>query len=117
MKFLTKEDRENLFAEYNQLHEEIRERNNRIWIIDSILVTGSLLVTFQSEITSYLLPFVSLVMVLITLFHHYTGCHVNSINNQTLREIRPDLGLTRTNIMYESKMREKSWFFFRGMLP
>ncbi len=117
MKLLTKEDRENLFAEYEQLHAEIRERNQRTWLINTILITGSLLVTFQSEITSNLIRFVSLMLVLIAFLLHVSAYYVSKINFDTIGEIRNDLGLTRTNRMYKSKIEGKLWNIFRGMLP
>lgn len=117
MKFLTKVDRENLFVEYEQLHSEIRERNQRIWLIDTILVTGSLLVTFQSAIVSNLIPFASLMLVLIAFFQHTSGYYVNSITLDTITEIRNDLGLTKTSRMFKSKIEGKLWFILRGLVP
>ena len=117
MKFLTKEERENLFAEYNQLHEEIRERNQRTWLINTILITGSLLIAFQSEVTSNLIPLVSLMLVIIALLLHISAYHVSKINFITIEEIRNDLGLTRTSRMYKSKLEGNLWYFFRGKLP
>ena len=117
MKFLTKVDRENLFVEYEQLHSEIRERNQRIWLIDTILVTGSLLVTFQSAIVSNLIPFTSLMLVLIAFFQHTSGYYVNSITFDTITEIRTDLGLTKTSRMFKSKIEGKLWFILRGCVP
>ena len=117
MKFLTKEDRENLFAELEQLQAEIRERNQRIWLIDTILLTGSLIAAFQSEIVSILLPIAAIALVSFAFIQHITGQEVNAVAFETITEIRHDLVLTKTEHMYESKLEGKSWFIFRSKVP
>ena len=47
---MTKEERENLIIEYKHMHDDNWQRGHGIWLVNSILITGSLIVAFQSVI-------------------------------------------------------------------
>jgi hypothetical protein len=49
MDFFTEEERENLLIEYEELHNEILQRNHYTWLIISILLAGSFLISFGTN--------------------------------------------------------------------
>lgn len=113
MTLLTKEDRENLLTEYKQLHDENWRRGNAIWIVNSILITGSLLVAFQSNISNFPAPLASLLLVIIALISTATGNHVTGITYQKIAEIRKKVGMTESTKMYQLKIQGKPWHILR----
>ena len=113
MDFLTKEERENLIIEYKHLHDENWQRGQGIWIVNSILITGSLIVAFQPTLTGFPTPVVSLMLVIIATVLHATGDKVTAITYERMEEIRKNLGMTESSIMYKSKIKGKWWYILR----
>jgi hypothetical protein len=113
MDFLTKEERENLIIEYKQMHDENWRRGQNIWIVNSILVTGSLIVAFQTTIGGFPTSLVSLVLVIVATILHATGNKVKSITYKQMADIRKKLGMTETTTMFESKIQGKWWHILR----
>jgi hypothetical protein len=113
MEFLTKEDRENLIIEYKQLHDENWQRGQAIWIVNSILITSSLIVAFQTTIAGFPTSLVSFVLVLAATILHATGDKVTSITYEQMEEIRKKLGLTEASTMYRLKIQGKWWHKIR----
>ena len=73
MDVLTKEERENLIVEYKHMHDDNWQRGHGIWLVNSILVTGSLIVSFQSVTEKSLSYVVALVLVMVALIIQITG--------------------------------------------
>ncbi len=48
MDIMTKEDRESLLIEYKHMHDENWQRGHGIWLVNSILITSSVIAAFQS---------------------------------------------------------------------
>ena len=117
MKLLTKEDREILLTEYNLLHDANWRRGNAIWVVNSLLITGSVLIAFQSNIDTFLLPLVSLFLVTIALILTYTGSKITSITYKRIENIREDLGLAETTRMFQKEIKGKLWYLLRKYAP
>ena len=113
MDFLTEEERENLILEYKQMHDENWRRGQNIWLVNSILITGSLFVAFQTTIGGFPTSSVSLVLVIVAAILHATGNKVTSITYKQMAEIRKKLGMTETTAMYESEIKGKWWHILR----
>ena len=113
MDFLTKEEKENLIIEYKHMHDENWQRGKVIWIVNSILITGSLIAAFQASNTSFPTPAVSLILIVIALVLHATGDKVTSITYKQMEEMRKKLGMTESSIMYRSKIQGKWWHTVR----
>ena len=109
MDFLTKEERENLIIEYKHLHDENWQRGNAIWVVNSILITGSLIAAFQTNNANFPTPVVSILLMAIATILHATGDKVTSITYKQMEEIRKKLGLTESSSMYRSKIQGKWW--------
>ena len=113
MDFLSKEERENLIIEYKHLHDENWQRGHAIWVVNSILITGSLIAAFQTNNANFPTPVVSLMSVVIATILHATGDKVTSITYKQMEEIRKKLGMTESSIMYRSKIQGKWWHTVR----
>ena len=113
MEFLTKEERENLIIEYKHYHDENWQRGQAIWVVNSILITGSLIVAFQTNSSSFPTPIVSFVLVLVATILHYTSSKVTSITYKRMEEIREQLGITGPTKLYHSKIESEGWYFIR----
>ena len=113
MDFLTKEERENLIIEYKQLHDENWHRGQAIWIVNSILIAGSLIAAFQTNIGGFPTSLVSFVLVFVATILHATGNKVTSITYKQMEEIRKKLGMTESSTMYRSKIQGKWWHTVR----
>lgn len=113
MDLLTEEDRQNLLLEYKHMHDENWERGHGIWLVNSILITGSLLIAFQATDGQSFAYFVSLVLVIAATTLQITTGKETSITYKKMKEIRVRLGMTETTKMYESEMRGKWWYIIR----
>jgi hypothetical protein len=113
MEFLTKEERENLIIEYKHLHDENWQRGHAVWVVNSILIIGSLIAAFQTNNANFPTPIVSLMLIVIATILHATGDKVASITYNQMEEIRKKLGMTKTTTMYKSKIQGKWWHTVR----
>jgi hypothetical protein len=113
MDFLTKEERENLIIEYKHMHDDNWQRGHGIWLVNYILVTGSLIVAFQSVAEKSLAYVVALVLVIVAFTIQVTAGRVTDITYKRMEEIRKKLGMTETTEMYESEIHGKWWYFLR----
>ena len=113
MDFLTKEERENLIVEYKHMHDDNWQRGHGIWLVNSILVTGSLIVSFQSVTEKSLSYVVALVLVMVALIIQITAGRVTSVTYNKMEEIRKKLGIAETSRMYEFEIKYKWWYFIR----
>jgi hypothetical protein len=113
MEFLTKEERENLIIEYKHLHDENWQRGHAVWVVNSILIIGSLITAFQTNNVNFPTPIVSLMLIVIATILHATGDKVTSITYNQMEEIRKKLGMTETTTMYKSRIQGKWWHTVR----
>jgi len=117
MEFLTEDDRENLIIAYKHLHEENRLRGHAIWVGNSILITGSLIIAFQSYPHTFPVPLVSLALVAISAILHLTGQKITAITYKRMKQIGTRLGITEPAEMYESEIQGKWWHVARINSP
>jgi hypothetical protein len=113
MDFLSEEDRQNLLIEYKHMHDENWQRGHGIWLVNSIFITGSLLVAFQATGRQSLAYFISSVLVIATTIIQITAGKVTSVTYRKMKEIRARLGMTETTRLYESEIRGKWWYIIR----
>jgi len=93
MVLFTEEDRENLLIEYKHLHDENWRRGQNVWLVNSILITGSLIAAFQPTIQNFPTPIVSLILVIIALILNLTTDKVTLICYERMNEIGCKLGI------------------------
>lgn len=113
MGFLVREEKENLLIEYNLLREEIWDRGYKTWVVNSILVLGSLLVAFVPGVENFPTPVMSLVLVVSALILHVTSEKVTAISYSRMEEIATQLRITGPRRMFETKIAGKWWFSVR----
>lgn len=113
MDLLNKEERENLIIEYKHMHDDNWQRGRGIWLVNSIIVAGSLIVAFQSVIERLLAYIVALALVIVAFIIQVTAGRVTSITYRKMEEIRKKLGMTETTKMYETEIRGKYWYIIR----
>jgi len=106
-------EKEALKIEYEQLHDTIWQRTQVAWIVESILITGSLIVAFQSKIEHFPTSFLSLILVIVSFIFLVTTDKVDSINHERMREIGEKLGIRGPNRMFEAKIEGKWWWVIR----
>lgn len=94
LKMLLKEDREILMEEHRQLLEEILHRRRNTWVIHSILLTATFLISFTAS--ERFLPWVyitSLLLVSFSWFLQYSAGHVNKSCWKRRDEIKKKIGM------------------------
>lgn len=113
MDLLTKEEREALIIEYDHLHYEIWQRGQSIWVVNSILITGSLLAAFQVYNESFPFPAISLLLIAVSCVTQISTEWVNIISYRRMKEIGKRLGIVGPEKMYKSYLEEKWWYPIR----
>jgi uncharacterized membrane protein AbrB (regulator of aidB expression) len=108
-----KDERENLIIEYKHLHEDNWQRSQAMWVVNSIFITGSLLVAFQNGFDDFPTPLVSLFLVITSLVLHATGDKLTSDTYKRMEEIRKKLGMTVSTEFYRSSISGKGWYIIR----
>jgi hypothetical protein len=116
MSFLSERERSILILEYKTLHKENWDRGRNVWVVNSILIAGSLLISFQSQIDGFPKPIVSLLLVIIAFGMNATSNEVNKITYERMENIRELLEMTGPTKMYR-KIRRKWWYPLRSNLP
>ena len=118
MSFLDNQEREMLVREHETLRKDNWERGHTVWIVNTILITGSLLIVFQT-ITSdeFPTPIVSLFLVVVSFLTNATSDRVTEINFQRMEEIRERLGMTGPTEIYRRRIEGKWWYSIRRNLP
>lgn len=118
-------ERNNLEIVYKHYHNENWERGQGVWLVNSILITGSLIVGFQSfQLGAFEFPtaLVSLVLIIIANFNQVTSDRVTSITYDTMQKIEEKLEISKLEElaprrMYESKIRKSKWYPVRSITP
>ena len=93
MRLVNKQEMENLFIVYKNLHYENWQRGQNIWVVNSVLITGSLIVA-SSNIKNFSSPLMSLSLVVTAFIAQATTEQVTIITYEKMEEVGEDLGLT-----------------------
>lgn len=116
---MTEERRENLKILYKNYHDENWERGKNVWIANSILVTGSLLIAFQPVLNGFPMPLVSLSLVIVADVLHATADKITSITYDTMAEIEDRLGINGLGRIAPREMFDsfkwKWWYVVRSL--
>lgn len=113
MGFLLKEEKENLLTEYNGLREEIMDRDYKTWVINAILVIGSLLAALTPPIENFNGAILSIILLLGAMVLQGTSERVNKIGQHRIEEIAKQLRITGPTRMYETKIADQWWYTAR----
>ena len=111
---LSEPKRELLLIEYNELHNEIQQRNQYGWFIISIFVTASFLISFGGESSdlSLIKYGVSFGLIGFSWFLHIYFDNVNASCWNRRKEIQDDLKMKEPEKRHEEL--EKSWIYRLG---
>ena len=110
MILLTKEDRENLIVEYEELLKEILQRRQNMWLIHSILLASTFIISFTSNQNTLPFPYiVSLFLVIISWSIERTNVTVNNSCWDRRHEIEDLLGMKGPERRFE-RLR-KTWSY------
>lgn len=107
------EEKKTLRTIYKNLRDDNWQRGQGIWIANSILITGSLFVVFQSGFESPLTYLVALMLVAIADFLHLTTDMVTAITYKQMEKIGHEVGLDEVKKNYELDIKNKPWYPFR----
>jgi hypothetical protein len=114
MGFMLKEEKENLLTEYDLLREEIWDRDYKTWVVNAILIVGSLIAAFSISLTSsFPTPVLSLVLVISAIILQITSERVTAISYERIGEIEKKLNITGPAKMYQSKIANQWWYVIR----
>jgi hypothetical protein len=116
---MAEERRENLKILYKNYHDENWERGQNVWVVNSILITGSLLIAFQPLVKSSTAA-VSLFLVIIADILQSTSDEVTSVTYNTMLEIEKKLGIDKLGnvaprTVFESKIKNAGWYPIRSL--
>jgi hypothetical protein len=110
------ERKEALKTMYKNLHDDNWQRGQGVWVANSILITGSLFVVFQSEFVGALTYLVALMLVGVADFLHVTTEMVTVITYKQMEKIGHEIGLDKVKENYESDIRKNWWYPFRKVV-
>ena len=113
MGFLLKEEKENLLTEYNGLREEIMDRDYKTWVINAILVIGSLLAALTPPIENFNGAILSIILLICAVVLHGTSEKINKIGQHRIEEIAKQLRITGPTRMYENQIGDQWWYSAR----
>ena len=113
MGFLLKEEKDALLAEFNLLREEILDRDYKTWVINAILIIGSIIAAFTPSVESFPTASVSIALVLSALAIHATSERVNGIAYDRIEVIAKQLKIAGPNLMYKSRISGQWWYIAR----
>ena len=113
MGFLLKEEKESLLTEYDLLREEIWDRDYKTWVVNSILIIGSLIAAFSTSVNNFPSAILSIVLIGSALVLHATSEKVTAISYERIAEIEKRLNITGPTKMYQSKIADQWWYIAR----
>lgn len=114
---LTKVEREVLMLEYKELLDEILHRRRNTWLIHSILLASTFIISFGID-TPELLPYpyiVSLILVVFSWLFQRTARHVNNSCWTRRQDIEDMLGMKGPKERYK-KLKKTKWYRIRRRL-
>jgi hypothetical protein len=97
---------------YKDLHYENWQRGQVIWVVNSILITGSLLVAFQSSI-SFLSSLVAIMLIVIANILYLTTDIEIMVSYKKMSEVRPHIGLSEIDEFAKNEITKTIWYPFR----
>ena len=118
MALLKKEERELLMLEYKELLTEIWQRRQNTWLIHSILLASTLIISFRSN--PELLPYpyiVSLVLVIISFVFQFSMGPINDLYRKRRREIENMLGMKGPKGLIDKVTKTKSYWIRYRLWP
>ncbi len=110
---MTKEDKESLLIEYKHMHDENWQRAHGIWLVNSILITSSVIAAFQSATEKPITYLVAIALVVAAIIIQATAGKITTLTYEKMKEIRKRLGMTETTKLYESKIQGRWWYILR----
>lgn len=111
MVYLAEEDYEKrLHREMEFLQRDIHNRLSSTWVVNSILITASILVVFQSEFKAFPTPLVAILLLLISFILTATSDKINGIYHERLTAIRHELKIPD---LYENEIKGRWWYSLR----
>lgn len=113
MPFISNEDKEKLLRQHRRLCEEIHSRSNSIWVVNSILITGSLLVAFQIKSEAFPTPVAALVLLMASFILTATTNKLNRIWYETLEQIENYLDMKMRINVFASQVEGRWWYTLR----
>ncbi len=113
MGFLLKEEKENLLTEYNVLKEEIMDRDYKTWVINAILIIGSLIAAFSPVAENFNGAVLSVILVASAVILHATSERVNKICQLRVNQVVKQLRITGLTKMYEGRIAGQWWYTIR----
>lgn len=116
MSLLTSEEREALLIEYEHLHDENWRRGQNVWVVNSILITSSLLVAFQHTVQSFLTYVIPLILVLVAFSMHITTDKITNLCYERMNEIGKMLKIYGPERTYRSGIEGQWWYPIRTNL-
>ncbi len=102
-----------MLIEYNTLREEIWERDYKTWVVNSILIVGSLLAAFTPPIGNFPTPILSVVIVVAALVLHATSAKASQVDYTRIEELAKQLNLTGPAKTFEHKVSGQWWYIAR----
>lgn len=113
MGFMQKEDRENQLIEYDTIREQISDRDYVTWVVNSILIIGSLLTAFVPGVEDFPTPILSLVLVASAAVLHVTSVRAIETACRRLEELAKKLNLPGATSNHESNIADSRWYTTR----
>lgn len=115
---IPKELREKLMLEYKELLEEILSRRENTWMIHSILIASTLIITFSAKADLLkLASFISIFLICISFFFQWSSTKINQSCWNRRHEIEETLEMKCPKRRYEElkgmrwfKIRRKMWY-------
>ena len=117
MTWLDDDRRSVLMLEYETLHRENWERGQNTWVVNTILITGSLIVAFQSQASGFPVSFVPMFLTVIAFMMHWGSSKLTEITYERMEEIREEIGMTGPTTMYRTHIEGRWWHLIRRNLP
>ena len=118
MIFVRDDEREILMLEYRELLDEILHRRRNTWVIHSVILAATLLISFASSVEPLLLRYgISFGLVVFSWFFQRTATHVNDSCWERRRKIEKKLGMKGPQLRYEKLKQTKSYKIRRRLWP
>lgn len=114
MGFMLREEKESLLTEYDILREEIWDRDYKTWVVNAILIMGSIVAAFSSSsVKGFPTAALSVSLIAAAVALHATSEQVTSIAYVRVKEIEQYLKIAGPTRLFESKIADQWWYVAR----
>ena len=114
MGFLLREEKESLLTEYDILREEIWDRDYKTWVVNAILIMGSIVAAFSvSSVKGFPTAALSVALIAAAVALHATSEKVTAIAYVRVEEIERYLKMAGPTTLFESKIADQWWYVAR----